>query len=123
MVKHVKTHSTKRQFKCDICEYGAIEKKCLVAHINSVHRKQFDYVCHLCPYKSVRKTDLASHIRKRHDKVHKFKCDLCEYGASDRKYIRRHQKKEHVSLPEEVTVTPDVGVLLALWPIGGITYY
>ena len=67
------------QFPCDQCNYIALHKQNLLAHVKSIH-EGFRYPCDQCDYKATEKGSLLGHIKSKHEGV-KYPCDQCNYKA------------------------------------------
>lgn len=89
---HIKTHTLKERFVCDICQTSLASKIGLRAHFD-VHYPRREFKCHICTaeYKSL--SSLNQHIRYIHQNEPKqFICTIC--GSAQRK---RHLLWEHMN--------------------------
>lgn len=123
MVKHIRTHTDERPFKCQICPYASRNSSQLVVHlrthtgdapfrcsectaafkINSdlkrhmrMHSGEKPYACEQCDYRSAIKGNLTNHIKLNHSDNRKLTCDQCDFTASSKKLLKEHIR-EHIT--------------------------
>lgn len=60
--RHLSTHTGKKQFHCEICEYTTMEKSKLVNPMYT-HIGKKPFPCEICDYATVRKSDLKILMR------------------------------------------------------------
>ena len=113
------THSTKRNFQCNICSKSFKTKQFLKIHqqihdkkfqceicklkfaiiarlkehIANIHENPRSFECEICNKKFNRKQNLENH-QITHDKnrIKPFKCQQCEYAADFKVHLEKHQK-------------------------------
>ena len=90
LVRHTKTHGTKRPFKCDECEKTFVNAGCLTRH-KKTHTGERPFKCNECGSGFFRSDHLTRH-KKTHTGERPFKCDVCGSG-----FFRSDHLKEHKS--------------------------
>ena len=90
LVRHTKTHDTKRSFQCDVCEKKFTRKSSLTEHTRT-HTGECPFQCDECG----RKFGKASNL-KRHKRIHTgerpFKCDVCNMAFIYNGNLTEHEK-------------------------------
>ena len=87
-IRHVRTHTGKRPYKCDHCDYAASEKRNLERHIRT-HTGEKPYKCHHCDYAAIQKGDLECHMWT-HTGEKPYKCQNCDYTATKKYHLELH---------------------------------
>ena len=88
LVRHTKTHDTKRSFQCDVCEKTFVNASCLERH-KKRHTGERPFQCKVCLKTFNRADTLKDHI-KTHTGERPFKCEVC-----DKTFIRKGILTDH----------------------------
>ncbi|CAG7720636.1 unnamed protein product [Allacma fusca] len=95
--RHMRIHSSKRNWKCDKCDYTAKERDKLERHrrihLSSAEREILMKICPFpkCDFKSLHSASLNRHLLT-HSTERPFKCDKCDYAAKMRNILLKHQR-------------------------------
>jgi len=82
-------------FKCNECDYSALQNRNLTRHIKSKHKRVgVTYSCDKCGYSTSRSGDLNRHVQSRHDGI-KYVCEFCRHKFCDLSTLNRHVKIKH----------------------------
>ncbi|CAG7726342.1 unnamed protein product [Allacma fusca] len=93
----MRIHSSKRNWKCDKCDYAAKERDKLDRHrrihLSSAEREILMEICPFpnCDFKSLHSARLNRHLLT-HSTERPFKCDKCDYAAKMRIVLLKHQR-------------------------------
>ena len=79
---------------CDFCGQSVL-RKCLYAHIKSVHGKNLP--CDICG-KVIRKVNMKEHINSVHYQIKRFKCDICGKGFPKQCRVDYHKNAVHLMI-------------------------
>ena len=90
LVRHTKTHGTKRSFQCDECEYEYVDAGSLKRH-KRTHTGERPFRCDVCEKTFTQKSSLTEH-KKIHVDEHPFKCEVCEYEFTRAGSLKRHKR-------------------------------
>lgn len=76
--RHMIKHSTKRSFKCNLCENAFKTANYLKNHVQSVHaaKPERNFQCKICDRTYRHERHLNYHLRKHQNDL-RFSCDLC----------------------------------------------
>ena len=77
MAQHMRTHTREAPFKCEHCDYRAIQRSHLTQH-SRTHSGERPYECERCDYRTISMSNLKRHERL-HDEQHEkpFVCEVC----------------------------------------------
>ena len=75
LVRHTKTHGTKRSFQCDVCGREFSRSQHLQEH-ERTHTGECPFRCNVCGFGFKKLCNLTRHT-KTHTGEHPFKCDEC----------------------------------------------
>ncbi|XP_072037312.1 uncharacterized protein [Amphiura filiformis] len=87
--EHVKTHSGKKERKCDHCDYKCFYPSDLRKHI-ATHTGETPYKCTFCGERFKSISSQRSH-EHRHTKKYSHTCDICQKG-----FYKRHDFESHM---------------------------
>ena len=87
--------STKKAFKCPICDSSLTTKKYLNEHLNCVHYNEKKFKCDVCQTPFGNKGNLKRHMRGVHENEKAFKCDICLTCFRYRSHLNSHSKAVH----------------------------
>ena len=102
LVRHTKTHDTKRSFQCDVCEKTFVNASCLKRH-KKRHTDERPFQCEVCLKRFNRADILKSHI-KTHTGKRPFKCEVCEKTFVNASCLKRHKKRHTDERPFQCDV-------------------
>ena len=94
--KYVKENSS-FLFPCDQCDFECLERKDLVSHKSSVHKK---LSCDKCDFKTNFKRYLSTHKDRHHGSnsgnlLDLLKCSACEFETKSGQYLNIHINSKH----------------------------
>ena len=93
--KHLKSWHNIGPFKCELCNYIALQHSKLQEHINKKHLGiKEDTPCDQCDYNPKDQRNLLKHIKSKHEGV-RYPCHLCEYKATYRQSLKDHITSIH----------------------------
>uniref|UniRef100_A0A1B0CA46 Putative transcription factor grauzone n=1 Tax=Lutzomyia longipalpis TaxID=7200 RepID=A0A1B0CA46_LUTLO len=95
--KHMVQHSMVR-FKCDLCEYSALNRQCLRNHVRVQHTDLKPYCCSQCGRAFKLKNTLLNHM-VQHTGLKKFSCQFCSRTFASSGNYYSHRKRMH---PQEL---------------------
>ena len=102
-VRQVHQKHTHNQF-CPHCKFSTYEKYRLDKHIEQ-HNKVKDFRCDLCDYLAVNKKAVEDHVRSKHSKGKKrkyeFSCSLCPETVKTKKKLKDHMWSEHCVIQKD----------------------
>ena len=58
----MRTHTGKKPFKCDVCQYSTAQKSALVIHMR-FHTREKPFECDVCQFSTAQKNVLEVHMR------------------------------------------------------------
>ena len=90
LVRHTKTHDTKRSFKCDACEYECVSANTLAKHKRS-HTGERPFPCDVCEKTFTQKDHLKEH-KRIHTGERPFKCEVCEKTFAQNSGLTKHKR-------------------------------
>ncbi|GBP66304.1 Zinc finger and SCAN domain-containing protein 2 [Eumeta japonica] len=85
---HMSIHTDEKRYKCEQCEYRESSLSALSKHTCS-HIREKQYKCKQCSYSTSYVSNLKTHMRK-HTGEKPYKCEQCEYSASRLSNLKRH---------------------------------
>ena len=88
LVRHTKTHGTKRSFQCDVCGSKFSRSQHLQEH-ERTHTGERPFRCNVCGLGFKKLGNLTRHT-KTHTGEHPFKCDDCGRGFSRPDALAKH---------------------------------
>lgn len=93
---HLKTHSKKKDYKCELCLKDFYRKDHLRDHIANIHKKKKKYKCEICKKLFFKKSNFNSH----NNSCRGIKSFVCPFGCNSYMYKRQlnsHLKDKHNS--------------------------
>ena len=94
LVRHTKTHGTKRSFQCDECGRECLRAIFLKRH-KRIHTGERPFPCDVCGKEFAQKGNLTVH-KRIHTGERLFQCDVCGKAFAQNGYLTRH-KRTHTS--------------------------
>lgn len=67
--KHMKTHSGKKVYQCQYCEYSTTDASGFKRHVISIHTKDYPHRCEFCQKGFRRPSEKNQHIMRHHKEV------------------------------------------------------
>ncbi|XP_077341157.1 zinc finger protein 711 [Lithobates pipiens] len=67
--KHMKTHSGKKVYQCQYCEYSTTDASGFKRHVISIHTKDYPHRCEFCKKGFRRPSEKNQHIMRHHKEV------------------------------------------------------
>ncbi|XP_019901652.1 zinc finger protein 711 isoform X1 [Esox lucius] len=64
--KHMKTHSGRKVYQCQYCEYNSSDASGFKRHVISIHTKEYPHCCDYCPKGFRRPSEKSQHIARHH---------------------------------------------------------
>ena len=90
LVRHTKTHGTKRSFQCDVCEYECDNPSCLKRH-KIIHTGERPFKCEICERKFNKAGNLTRHkITHTHERP--FQCEVCKKTFTQKNNLIEHKR-------------------------------
>ncbi|KAF5286069.1 hypothetical protein FQR65_LT12955 [Abscondita terminalis] len=86
---YLKSHSMKREFTCDQCDFKTTTNNILQKHI-TIHSKEKRLKCSLCDYRSNFSFNLKAHLSK-HLNEKPFTCDKCNFRTTTKYNLQTHK--------------------------------
>ena len=86
---HKLTHSGKKPFVCDQCEYSSTQAQALKRH-KLKHSGDRPHACNQCNYSSTTAQALKTH-KMIHNGENLFTCDHCEYSSRQASNLKTHK--------------------------------
>ncbi|RWS27770.1 zinc finger protein 236-like protein [Leptotrombidium deliense] len=93
LVKHLRTHTDDRPYKCQLCPYASRNSSQLVVHLRT-HTGDAPFRCHICSSSFKINSDLKRHMRL-HTGEKPFACEMCSYRCSIKGNLKMHIKLNH----------------------------
>ena len=90
LVRHTKTHGTKRSFKCDMCDREFIRLDHLKKHART-HTGERPFQCEECGKTFTQKNNLTKHKRV-HTGERPFPCDECDKKFTQKNNLIKHKR-------------------------------
>jgi len=90
VVRHYRTHSGAKPWKCDVCDKQFARKDKLSRHM-SIHSGEKKHSCIYCPYKTYEKSHLNKHMRI-HTGETPYSCKVCSYKSKSSSQLRVHMR-------------------------------
>ena len=86
----------RERFKCDVCHSILQTEKSLIRHKKQYHEKHLhDYKCDQCDFTALESAHLKRHMLKKHIKAYRFPCDQCSYVTNFMAELTVHTKLKH----------------------------
>ena len=106
---HIQFHTAEKKYKCDSCDYRSHQKRIIVTHMESVHKKSVQFKCEFpnCIFSSAYRTALKRHQEQRHESNPLVQRPLpccypgCEYRAPVLTCLRRHEQCHNTQRTKE----------------------
>ena len=92
-----KMDRTKKEFKCNECDFSAHTGTFLRTHVKMKHRKdEHQYACDQCDKKYAYESQLKIHKQAKHDGLKPYMCDKCGkgFGLESKAHFLRHVQNE-----------------------------
>ncbi|XP_037678726.1 zinc finger X-chromosomal protein-like isoform X1 [Choloepus didactylus] len=67
--KHMKTHSGRKVYQCEYCEYSTTDASGFKRHVISIHTKDYPHQCEYCKKGFRRPSEKNQHIMRHHKEV------------------------------------------------------
>ncbi|XP_045438300.1 zinc finger X-chromosomal protein isoform X4 [Pipistrellus kuhlii] len=67
--KHMKTHSSRKVYQCEYCEYSTTDASGFKRHVISIHTKDYPHRCEYCKKGFRRPSEKNQHIMRHHKEV------------------------------------------------------
>lgn len=67
--KHMKTHSGRKVYQCEYCEYSTTDASGFKRHVISIHTKDYPHRCEYCKKGFRRPSEKNQHIMRHHKEV------------------------------------------------------
>ncbi|XP_063633018.1 transcriptional repressor CTCF-like isoform X1 [Cydia splendana] len=110
LLRHMKTHSEDRPYKCKVCERGFKTMASLQNHVN-MHNGVKPHVCKYCNSPFTTSGELVRHVRYRHTHEKPHKCTECDYASVElsklRRHVRCHTGERPYQCPDCTYASPD----------------
>lgn len=87
---HLRRHSGERPFRCDQCDYAATDNGMLKIH-QRIHSGEKPFKCQLCPFAGRNSSQLSVHLRS-HTGDAPFACPLCPARFKISCDLKRHRR-------------------------------
>ncbi|XP_045580111.1 zinc finger protein 711 isoform X1 [Salmo salar] len=75
--KHMKTHSGRKVYQCQYCEYNSPDASGFKRHVISIHTKEYPHCCDYCCKGFRRPSEKSQHIARHHKDM---LTERCEYS-------------------------------------------
>lgn len=96
--KHLKTHSSKRNYFCSMCDYSSATKENLALHQKRRHPTSPPaFTCTVCDKSFVYMSDYRRHIII-HSDIRLFPCDFCDFQFNRRSNLKKHIERVHLKI-------------------------
>ena len=102
LVRHTKTHDTKRSFQCDVCGSKFSRSQHLQEH-ERTHTGERPFRCNVCGLGFKKLGNLTRHT-KIHTGKRPFKCEICEKTFVNASCLERHKKRHTGERPFQCKV-------------------
>ena len=92
---HMISHTAKKPFKCDICDYVAAHKSTLKSHMRTRHtsNRTRSFKCDRCDFSALAKAHLTSH--QRIHEIKQYHCTQCD--RSNVTCVNMHHHRDKLS--------------------------
>ena len=91
LVRHTKTHDTKRSFKCEVCEKEFNKKSNLIIH-ERIHTGKCPFKCDACGKAFTQKYHLTVHTMSHHTGERPFPCEACMQSFNRKSTLKYHME-------------------------------
>ncbi|XP_042544958.1 zinc finger X-chromosomal protein-like [Dipodomys spectabilis] len=91
--KHMNTHSGRKVFQCEHCEYSTTDASGFKRHVISIHTKDYPHRCEYCKKGFRRPSEKNQHIR-RHTGREGYQHLFWEYGSADSSNLKTPPKSK-----------------------------
>lgn len=91
---HLKSHESKRPFRCDNCDMTFKYKSTLVRHVHVIHNNIRPYKCKYCDKTFASFGSMKLHLRK-HTGERPYTCDICSKSFSHKRNMERHKLRHN----------------------------
>ena len=92
----MRIHTTKKPYKCDLCDYRAKVSKDVQTHKRKHHNKDtIKLKCSECDYESLWHGNITRHFKRAHENIKAYECEACDRAFTVKIALQRHQYTVH----------------------------